>query len=170
MNNKGEFHLSYWWIFCWVFVVLALISGTIIFFGTPTDIRRAESAVLANKISRCIFEQGTFDLDELKNMDFYTICGLNKKSFEGESYYFAYFSILDSSNHKQFEFNVGKSSMFDDCMAIGKEIEGEYYPRCTYKNESITYINNDELKEGTLEIITASNQYYASKKQEAANG
>lgn len=168
LNKKGgEKLLSVWWFFVLAIVGVGVSAGVLIYHSADVDIREIEAEILYEKILNCITEQGFLIEEALKEdfnvSDFFEECELNEEIFEEESIFYFNIQILDESENLIKEIRGGDFSFEKDCKIQeedeeGKKIEAKYYPRCVREKETILYYEDNEIKEATLEILTASNQ------------
>jgi len=91
-NKKGDKIISVYWFVILFLVAAAVVYMTVIFYGTPKDIRNAESEVLANKIAECLSEGGYLKEGILEDSSFkdnlLSKCNIN-------------FNVEDFSNWKE---------------------------------------------------------------------
>ncbi len=168
MLNKrgGEKLLSIWWFFVIAIVGLGITAGVLIYHSSDVDVREIEADVLYEKIVNCIVEQGFLIDDILKEdfnvSDFFEECELNEEIFEDGSYFYFNIQIFNESYDLIKEIKGGDFSFEKDCRiqeeGEEKKIKARYYPRCIGKKDMVLYYEGSEIKEATLEILTASNQ------------
>lgn len=168
-NKKGEDEIiSVWWFFMLVIVGGGISVGVLIYHSADIDVREVEAENLYQSILNCITEQG-FLIEEALREDFniFESCKLNAEIFGEESFFYFRISFFDESGSKFREDISGGRNFEKDCGVQeedeeGKKIKARYYPKCIIEKQTILYYEGNEIKEVTLEILTASNQ--AGKK------
>ena len=159
-NKKGgEKILSIWW-----FVVLAIAGGSIVigvlmFYSADIDTRSLESAVLVERVSACIVNDGILNQGIVGGkFDFFAECGLDKEYFaqSGKTYFEV--TITNSSGDILFgPFSGGARALKGDCLAA-HDITAEKYPKCNSKTFGVVYNNDSGRVDATAEVFAASNQ------------
>lgn len=174
LNKKGEKLLSIWWFFVIAVVGAGITAGVLIYYSASVDMRGAEAELLSEKIFDCVVEEG-FLIEGLleESFDVFEECKLKEEVFEDGSFFYFHIRIFDEAGDliKVFdesgdlvreEIKEGDVSFEDDCEIQeedeeGKKVRAKYYPKCVRKKKIIWYYSNG-IKEGELEILTASNQ------------
>ncbi len=154
MKNKkaGEKLLSLWW-----FIVIAIIAGGIgigvmLYFSAEVNTNAIESDILAEKISRCLVDNGNLIPEVFEeNFDIFNRCGLDKRAFEKGSNF--YFKIIISNDTVIKKISFGDDSFEKDC-EVGSKINAKHFPKCSSRVENVLY---DE-KLIKVSILTGSNQ------------
>jgi hypothetical protein len=167
MNKRGDERLLSIYLFViYIIVAIGVVSGVLIFYGSPLDVRVVEAGVLNDRIIDCLVPQGNLNNDFLKdNFSLIDFCNFdfkdNTKKFAGDEQYavkielFNFDSCLkDGSNGKikcneseQIkELTAGKISFLEFCFAQGEKI-----PQCSKKE---LYLLSNE-KGVLLRIISA---------------
>lgn len=153
--------LSVFWFFTLALVGVGISAAVLIYHSADVDTREVETDMLYNKIINCVVKQG-FLIDELVKEDFniFSECQLNKEIFGEGSYFYFNLRVFDNSSNLIKEIQEGDFSFERDCeIQEGEEgVTARYYPKCTRKKENVLYYKDNKIKEGTLEILTASNQ------------
>jgi len=79
-NKKGEEReLSFYWIIIFTIVAVALVSGVLVFYSHPIDVRKAESGILANKVVNCVVHEGVIQeevIEDIRNNGIDEACDL----------------------------------------------------------------------------------------------
>ncbi len=160
MKNKrgGEKLISIWWLIMLAIVGVGITAGVLIHSSANIDVRELEAGILSEKISDCIFENG-FLIDEFleEGFDFFEKCRLSEEIFGEGSFYYFNVKVYDESDELINEIRGGDASFEKDC-EIQEEVEARNYPKCFKKEENIFYYEGNEIEEGRIEILTASNQ------------
>ncbi len=159
MKNKrgGEKLLSIWWFFVLVIVGTGISVAVMMFYSADVDVREIEADILSEKIIDCIIEQG-FLVEDITNENMFERCDLNQEIFGKESSFYFRISTWDEEGNKLKEDIVGGKDFEVEC-EIGEAVEkAEHYPKCVKKKEGVLYYENNKVKRGELEILTASNQ------------
>ena len=91
-NKKGgEKLLSVWWIFVLVVIGGAIIIGVLIYYNADINIKEFEADVLAERIVRCLVNNGYLSQDFLeKEFNIFEECSLKKEIFENPSNFYLY--------------------------------------------------------------------------------
>ena len=156
LNRRGQIgeHALIFVFVAVAFIIAAgLFIGSLVFYGDGTDIRRAESSILANKVGVCLSEKGAGILNVQE--EFLKVCGLNEEHFGGN-----YLGV------KICEISVKEceSSSADKLIQIGSNFEACFldsgntaYPICSY-GKAVT----SDGKRYT--IIASSNQRTTKEK------
>tara|TARA_Y100000310_G_scaffold343846_1_gene453458 strand:- start:1317 stop:1805 length:489 start_codon:yes stop_codon:yes gene_type:complete len=158
MNKKGDERvLSVYLFIIYVIVSIGIVSGVILFYGSPLDVRIAEAGVLNSKIINCLVEKGELkqDLDDISDLQ--GICNLNfkdnTKSHEGIQYAvnIKLFELNSCSNFRCSNplknLNFGEKEFLVYCNAKGSKI-----PKC---NTEAVYVFNEKK---ILQITSAVNK------------
>jgi len=160
-KRGGEKIMSIWW-----FAVLAIVGATIIVgvamvYSADVDTRNFESAILAERVSDCIVNDGVLDsliVEDGGKFDFFEECGLDKTFFEQSSKLYFKVTIKNSSGGVLFgPFGEGTASLEKDCL-VTKKILARNYPKCISRSEGIIYNGADGRIAAILEVFVASNQ------------
>ena len=150
LRNKtgGEKLLSIWWLFTIALVGAGIAVGVSMFYSAEVDVRNVEAEILMNRISDCIFEQGLLIGGLLESdFDIFQECKLNKSVIESDFY----FKIsVDLGNEIK---EIREGVLENACHLEDSEKKG-----CVKKTRSIVYEQDNKIKKGRLEILTASNQ------------
>lgn len=164
-NKKADERvLSIYLFIIYIIVSVGIVSGVILFYGSPLDIRTVESGILANKVIDCLTEQGELKGGVLdKDFDLMSSCNLNFKDntqkYQGEEQYgikieFYEFdscsktgSKLDTKveckNKLREEIKAGRIDFFEFCGSEAEEAPGgEKIPKCDIK--AIYVLNNQK--------------------------
>ncbi len=75
----GERVLSIYWFIMFVIVAVGLISGIVVFFSNPLDIRQAEGNILVDQVMGCFSNNGVIIegiMERVKEVGFEAGCGL----------------------------------------------------------------------------------------------
>ena len=137
----GRFVTIFPYLFLLVIVVSALAWGTSLFFGSEVDVRAAESAVLAERLERCLIDHGVTAVVD----DWSGVCGLVKETVE--EYFVVKLCVAsekecaDSSTRG--ELVVGNNHA--SCEFVGRN---EHFPRCVSRVV--------DLDEGKHELLVGS--------------
>ena len=159
MDKTGEKKLmSFVWIFVIAIVVAGIGYGVSVFYSAEVDVRNVEAEILMDRISDCFFEQG-FLIEGLLEDDFdiFHECKLNRDVIESDFYF--KIAVLDNLGNKiREDIREGKNFEVECGVVEGEETEARYFPECVWKERTIIYEQDDKIKKGRLEILTASNQ------------
>tara|TARA_Y100000034_G_C6833671_1_gene376546 strand:- start:147 stop:683 length:537 start_codon:yes stop_codon:yes gene_type:complete len=160
-KRGGEKLFSIWWFFVLAIVGGAITIGVLMYYSADIDLREIEADILNKKIIGCVVDQG-FLIEEIykDNFDIYKKCKLNKDVIEEGNFYFK-IQIFDESGKIISIVNQpisrGNPSFKKDC-EVAEKVKAEHYPKCITKDEGILYHENNKIKKGVIEILTASNQ------------
>lgn len=164
MNKKGaEKILSVWWIFVLGIIAGFIIIGVLIYYRADINIKEFEADILAERIVRCLVDNGYLNQDFLeKEFDIFEECNLKKEVFgKGNNFYFNV-SVHDKDGNllrKSAEDIIeGAVSFEKDCQISESPIKARHYPRCSEKNEMVLYYDNGEVKEAKLKVLAGSDQ------------
>jgi hypothetical protein len=167
MNKKGaEKVLSVYW-----FVILFLVAGgvfamTVIFYGSPYDVREVEAGILTDKVADCISYGGKMNPVLLNssgvfNTDFDKIflkeCHLNFGNGQDSEYYVKvnFFRFADLNN-PAFVLSYGNSNLFSGC-----EIKSEDYnkiSRCVSRRFYAVDGNNEQYLIEIFSVVRKTNE------------
>lgn len=169
MDKRGTQIISLWWFSVLAFVTVVVVIATVMFYGKPVDVREIEADVLSDRIARCIYNQELLNVSEIRGLKLYQDCGLREKSFGLESNFYFNVTFYDSLSKVQiWEFIGGKRSYAGDCIATGKDIKAEHYPKCVNQAYPVVYLDGGVRREGVMVITTGSNQ--GGLREVGANG
>jgi hypothetical protein len=166
-NKKGsEKLLSIWWFFVLVIVLVAIVTGVLIFYSVDLDLKSYEAKYLSEKLMKCFSDNGgSYYSGEF---DIFEKCGLKREVFGAGSNFFYHIKIIDDKQSIIKEFTGGDVSYENDCKVTGKlqsesdssgkEVKAQHYPECSQKSGLINYYLGGEIKKGTINIVTGSNQ------------
>jgi len=149
-KTGGEKLLSFVWIVVIVMIGGGIAWGVSMFYSAEVDVRNVEAEILADRISDCFFEQGILIDGLLENdFDIFYECKLNRGVIESSLYF--KISVLDELGNeiKEISGRIKESA----CTLTDSEKKG-----CVKKTRTIVYEQDDKIKKGGLEILTASNQ------------
>ncbi len=162
INKKGgERILSIYLFIIYIIISIGIVSGVILFYGSPFDVRIAEAGVLNSKIVDCLVEQGKLKQNVLVDeFDLLNTCHLNFKDntrkYAGEEQYAVDIKLFHLSSCSNFrcsnpikEFGFGEKDFLQYCYAGGKKI-----PKCN--TEAVYVLNNEEGM--ILQITSAVNK------------
>ncbi len=71
--------LSLYWFIMFIIIAIAVVSGVVLFYSYPFDVRPAEANLLADKILTCIVNQGYIKQQFLKpaaELSLFDVCGI----------------------------------------------------------------------------------------------
>jgi hypothetical protein len=168
-DKKGDERvLSIYLFIIYIIVAIALVSGVIIFYGTPLDIRELEARVLTDRIIYCLVDKGELTGEVLnKDLDIKVLCGLdfkdNTKKYAGEEQYGLKVTISKfescsknedrylscASNENSFEY--GRMDFFSYCGANGNKIPKCYNQQIYVLNNGIPYLLDISSTVGKVE-------------------
>lgn len=60
-KRGDERTLSLYWFVMFVIITIAVVSGVVLFYGRPFDVRAAESQILSDKLLLCVVHDGVLD-------------------------------------------------------------------------------------------------------------
>jgi hypothetical protein len=152
-NKKAEKMFSFIWIAEILVVAGVFAIGLYMLYSTEFEIRDKEAEILYNQIYDCITEQGivlsSFMLD---NFDVFSECNLNKEIFD-KSFFAFNISFYNENNLIKKSISKGFRDISQKC-----EIKGDKskLPNCFEKRVLVLYEEENEIKKGYLNIITAS--------------
>lgn len=159
INKKADERvLSIYLFIVYIIVSIGIVSGVILFYGSPFDVRIAEAGVLNSKVVDCLVEQGKLKQSVLvEGFDLLNTCHLNFKDniqkYKGEVQYAVDIKLFDLSSCSNFrclnpinEFEFGEKDFLQYCDAGGKKI-----PKC---NTEAVYVLNNE-KAMVLQVTSA---------------
>lgn len=94
LNNKyaDERLLSIYLFIIYIIVAGGIVSGVILFYGSPLEVRELETSLLSDKVIDCLTDKGTIN-PELSNPEFDLLkfCNFNfsenTKKYQGEEQY-----------------------------------------------------------------------------------
>lgn len=167
MNNRGDERLLSIYLFViYIIVAIGVVSGVLVFYGSPLDVRTVEAGILNDKIIECLAPQGNLNSELLnENFSLTDFCNLNfkdntQKSAGDEQYavkldLFNFESCLKEGSDGKVkcdesgmikEITTGKMNFLEFCFARGDKI-----PQCSKKE---IYLLNNE-KGVLLRIVSA---------------
>ncbi len=154
MNKKaGERVLSIYLFIIYIMVGVGIVSGVIIFYGSPLDVRELEAGILNDKVIDCLVRQGELNGEVLKeDFDLIDFCKFdfrdNTEKCDGEEQYGVLIKLydFDSSEKLREDIKVGRKDFLEYCNAEGKKI-----PKCN--TDAVYVLNNGE---GVIIQITSS--------------
>ncbi len=161
-NKKaGGRVLSIYLFIIYIIVSVGIVSGVIVFYGSPLDVRITEAGVLNGKIVDCLVEQGNlkqgvlvdgFDLLNTCHLDFKD----NTQKYQGEVQYAVDIKLFNFDSCSNFrcsnpvsEFVFGEKDFLQYCNSEGKKI-----PKC---NTESAYVLSNE-KGMILQITSVVNK------------
>ena len=157
-KRAGEKILSVWWIFVLVVIGGAIVIGVLIYYNADFNIKELEADILAERIVRCLVQNGYLRQDFLQeNFDIFKECRLKKEMFEKESNFYFKISAQNETGLLRENIIEGDASFEKNCEISGT-LKAKHFPKCSYKNERVLYYENNNLKEAKLKIIAGSNQ------------
>lgn len=158
-KKGGEKLLSLWWFFSLTVIGAGIVFGVLSYYSAELEIKGVEANVMADKLVRCIDNQGFLNNEVLKdNFDALKQCGFSEKMFSSGIFYFN-ISIYDKNGNSLKEIVKGAGSFQADCQIQEEsKIKAKHYPKCAKKDEKIYYYQG-QIQEGTIKILAASNQY-----------
>ncbi|MEK6945667.1 MAG: hypothetical protein AABW63_02650 [Nanoarchaeota archaeon] len=160
IKNKigDEKYFSLWWFLVISIVAIGIIAGVFIFYSSPIDARDVESKIMYDKISNCLVRGGFLENDVLNsNFDIFEKCGLKKEIFSGETSFYFNLGFVSDGKKIRGDITQGDFSYGKDC-EITQSIEADKFPVCFNNIQPFLYYENGDIKKGTLEVLTASNQ------------
>lgn len=146
MKNKkgGERVLSIYLFIIYIIVAVGIVSGVIIFYGKPLDVRSLEAEILTDKVIDCLVEQGELKSEVGDSFDLLKNCKFdfkdNTRKYEGDERYAVKVELYDFNTGgliKPLPI-AGDISFFEFC-----NMEGDKIPRC---NEKQVYVLEGENK------------------------
>jgi hypothetical protein len=159
-KKGGEKWLSIWWFLVLVIIGGAIAIGVLIYYNSDVNIKRFEADILAERIARCLIENGKLDREFLKvDFDVFEACNLKKEAFgQGSNFYFKIsFKRADESSLRA-DIQQGNLAFEKEC-GIESVTQAKEFPRCSYKDESFFYLAGDgKEQEGKIQITAGSNQ------------
>jgi hypothetical protein len=156
-KKGGEKLLSIWWFFVLAIVGGGIVIGVYMYYGADVDVRGVEASVLSKRIVGCIIGNGFLDEDVLNpEFNIYEKCNLGQEALS-DSYFFKV-KFLDESQKELRQVISGGNPSFEKDCEITEKVKAKKYPKCFTTKENFLYFNNG-IKNGILEIITASNNY-----------
>lgn len=166
MKNKkaGEKWLSIWWIFVLVIIGGVIVIGVLVYYSADINIKEIEADILAERIVRCLVDNGYLrqDFVEEKEFDVFKECNLKREVFGKGSNYFFNISLKNERGNLYREDRKdiieGDTSFEEDC-GIEKTMRAKHYPRCSAKNGYLLYVNKEgKTEKVNLKILAGSNQ------------
>lgn len=118
MNKRGgEKVFSIYWFLMFGIVAIVVVSGVLLFFSKPVDVRDVEAKILRDRVIDCFVEKGMLKegvLSSVSEESFGELCNLrfddsSDPSYGGEMQYY----IMVESGEKTFEF--GRKDMSEWC-------------------------------------------------------
>ena len=92
-NKKaGEKIFSIWWFAILVVIGTGIVAGVLMYYSESVDVREWESGIIYMKLSDCFIDSG-FLVDNFKDVNIFSDCGLEQKVFETPSNF--YFLIIN---------------------------------------------------------------------------
>jgi hypothetical protein len=157
MKNKkaDERVLSIYLFIIYIIVGIGIVSGVLLFYGKPFDVRELEAGILGDKVIDCLVEQGELKPDVLTVWTNLSECNFDfedkSSTYEGSEEYYVDVKIsnLDKTSVKK-EFSKGNNEIFQYCGLKGEKD----FVRCV-KNEIYILNDNGGNKEGVLLSITS---------------
>lgn len=117
MNKKGaEQVLSFYWLIMFGIVAIVVVSGVLLFYSKPLDIRGSEDNILINRIAGCFSDNGQLTAISSDVLD-------GKKSLEEACGF----------NFEDIPANKGKMQYFIKINVEGKEVkfgDNNFEPLC----------------------------------------
>lgn len=168
-GKKGDERvLSIYLFIIYIIVAIALVSGVIIFYGTPLDIRELEARALTDRVIYRLVDKGELTGEVFKtDFDLKAYCGLdfkdNTKKYAGEEQYGlkVIISKFDSCsknkdgylscafNENSFEY--GRTDFFSYCGANGNKIPKCYHQQIYVLNSGKQYLLDVSSTVGKVE-------------------
>ena len=138
-KKAGERVLSIYLFVVYIIVSVGIVSGVLIFYGQPLDVRELEAGILTDKVIDCLVEQGKLkpefwdkeiDLKRVCNFDFRD----NTRKYQGEERYAVRVELFDfdSGEFRKALPVAGNLEFLKYC-----DSEGDKIPRC---NEKEVYV------------------------------
>ena len=157
LNKKAdEKLLSIYLFIIYIIVLIGIISGVLLFYGSPLDVRELEADILNSKIIDCLTEQGNlktgvlddkFNLAESCNLYLKDNTARNKE--EPYAIKISLFNFDSCSNGDQIscsekikEISMGRNDYFEYCK-IEQNAKAMKFPKCSEKQ---IYILNQDKK------------------------
>jgi hypothetical protein len=165
-KKGGEKWLSVWWFFVLAIIGGGIVVGVLIYYSADVNIKEFEADVLAERIARCLIENGHLKQEFLQeNFDVFETCNLKKEIFgEGSNFYFKISARGADENLLRKDIEGGRAAFEKEC-GIESSTKASKFPKCAYKKEAVIYlVKNAEVPEeekempGKLQIIAGSNQ------------
>jgi len=145
MNKKGDERvLSIYLYIIYIIVLVGVVSGVLIFYGSSMDIRKAEARLLIDKTIDCLSDEGKINSEVFSdNFNFLDFCkiNLNDSSSEASSQipYYLQIEIYNSTNctisGKNYfcsdslkNLTYGEKKYFEYCTLVDNK-----FPQCTVK-------------------------------------
>lgn len=151
-GKKGEKLMSLFWIFMLIIVGGGVSVSTITVYGAEIDVRNIEAEILNDRILDCIVEDGFLVEGFDENFDVFGGCKINSEAIEDNFYFRIIFT-----GEKTFEIVRGTSFETECGLTEYNVIEVKYFPKCVKRVRNVVYVDGG-IKEGSLEVLTASNQ------------
>lgn len=156
-KGSSEKILSLWHFLVFAVIGVGITAGVYMFYSVDIDTRGLEANILYAHLSDCLINQG-FVPDNFMKEDFDILkeCRINKGVIDADFYFKVQMTDADKIALKTI--SEGKRSFEKDCEIVLSGVKAEKYPKCSLKNESVLYYENNQVKIATLNILTASNQ------------
>lgn len=158
LSNKkaDEKLLSIYLFIIYIIVLTGIISGVLLFYGSPLDVRELEADILSSKIIDCLTEQGNLKIEVLndkfnivENCNLYLKDNIAGNKEEPYAIKVSLFNFDSCSNGNQIscsenikEISAGRNDYFEYCK-IEQNAEAKKFPKCSEKQ---VYILNQDKK------------------------
>jgi len=159
-KRGGEKILSIWWFLVLAIVGASIVVGVLMVYSADVDTRELESAILVERVSDCIVQDGILNsgLVNGEKFDFFAECGLDKEFFEQSERLYFEVSVKNLSASILFgPFGGGPAALKKDCL-VTQKILAKAYPKCVSKSEIINYRGANGRVVAIVEVFAASNQ------------
>jgi len=157
LNKKGgEKVLSIWWFLIIVIIAVAIVAGTLIFYGANINVKKAEGIVMAEKLANCIVKGGYLQvsINKLEDFDFFNNCYLDEEIIKDPSNYYFEISVKNLDTGQEKKIKRGNPEYEQDCR-ISSVTVAKYYPRCAEFKFYALGKNKERL---IVSILAGSNQ------------
>ena len=163
IKNKrgGEKLFSIWWFLILGITAISIGYGVVLYFSQDIDIREFEAGIIYSNIGNCIVNNNAVSDEVFKdNFDIYSYCHLNQKSFDQNFYLNLTFKDKDGDTIN--EIIAGNYQLQKQCEIVFdtknvQKLAAVNYARCYFSKESISYFSEGYSGEGSVEILSASN-------------
>lgn len=140
-KKAGERVLSIYLFVIYIIVSVGIVSGVLMVYGQPLDVRELEAEILTDEVIDCLVEQGklekvfwdtSIDLIEVCKFDFRD----NTAKYQGEERYAVEVRLYDFETNelKKALPIAGENNFLELCSA-----EGDKIPRCNQKEIYVLY-------------------------------
>ena len=131
-NKKGdERFMSLYWMLIFVIITVVVVSGTVLFFVKPIDIREVEGRILIDRLVECFVENGEIKKDlflKTEGKDLEQTCKLN---FDDSNYDDGQYFVKVSGVGREIEFGADTEPF------CGQEDRKKRIPFCVRKKIAV---------------------------------